>query len=66
MINRIVHLSEKALHKRYSDGAKIRGFPVKYVPIALGLCTIPFIVEPIDHFVTVMMNKTLRKYLSLP
>ena len=65
MINRIVHLSEKQINKRYASGAKIRGLPVKYVPIFLGLSTIPFIVEPIDHFTTVMMNHTLRKFLAL-
>ena len=38
--------------------------PVRYIPVAMGLMTIPFIVEPIDHFTDWMMDKTLRKMYS--
>ena len=62
LINRVVHTSEYFVWKKYAQGAKIRGVvPVRYIPVALGLSTIPFIVEPIDHFTSWMMDKTFRK-----
>ena len=33
----------------------------KMLPVTAGLCTIPFIVQPIDHGVDLLMNHTFRK-----
>lgn len=36
---------------------------VKWSPTMIGLAAIPFIIHPIDHFVDVLMDNTVRKVL---
>lgn len=35
---------------------------LKFVPVVLGLCTIPFIIGPIDHGTDWVLDNTTRKY----
>ena len=37
---------------------------VKYLPVAIGLSSIPFIVHPIDHFTDYLLDNTYRKILT--
>lgn len=61
LINRTVFAATWALNRAMPQQVKIGPVPVKFIPVAVGLSTIPFIVEPIDHSTTFMMDKTLRK-----
>lgn len=36
----------------------------KYFPTLIGLCSIPFIIHPIDHFVDYFMDNTYRKLFN--
>lgn len=59
-INRICWASQKMI-----KAAKLKGHPiVKFVPTALGLVSIPFIIHPIDGAIDSLMDKTYRKYVS--
>ena len=39
-------------------------YVVRWVPVLIGIATIPFIVEPIDHAVTVGMDYSVRKFYT--
>jgi hypothetical protein len=39
-------------------------FAVRWMPVAIGLGTIPFIVEPIDHGTNILLDYTLRKVIN--
>ncbi|CAB3400099.1 unnamed protein product [Caenorhabditis bovis] len=56
-INRFCHFSNLAL-------TKVSKLPVatrKWTVTLLGLATIPFIIHPIDNFVEISMNKSIRR-----
>lgn len=36
----------------------------RYIPTAIGLASIPFIISPIDHLVDYLMDESYRKYLK--
>uniref|UniRef100_A0A0N4ZQU1 Mitochondrial fission process protein 1 n=1 Tax=Parastrongyloides trichosuri TaxID=131310 RepID=A0A0N4ZQU1_PARTI len=59
-INRVCKLSNWILTK----GIKMSPIIAKPVTTAIGLATIPFIVRPIDAFVELTMDKTIRKNYS--
>ena len=61
LINRTVFAATWALNRAVPNKTRIGFVPVKLIPVAIGLSTIPFIVEPIDHSTTFMMDKTIRK-----
>ena len=58
-INRVVHGSQYLL-------AYCKAGPsvVRWAPVALGLSTIPFIVEPIDHGTNLLLDASLRKVIN--
>uniref|UniRef100_A0A6M2DH81 Mitochondrial fission process protein 1 n=1 Tax=Xenopsylla cheopis TaxID=163159 RepID=A0A6M2DH81_XENCH len=51
-INRITYFTSKFVQK---------GKMAQFVPTAVGLLSIPFIIKPIDHAVDLTMNYTFRK-----
>ncbi|CEF62093.1 Mitochondrial fission process protein 1 [Strongyloides ratti] len=59
-INRVCKMSNFILKK----GFKLTPILAKPITTAIGLATIPFIVKPIDAFVELAMDKTIRKYYS--
>lgn len=56
-IHAIVDNSKKLMLK---GNIKRKSF-LKYGPTFLGLCSIPFIIHPLDHFTDFFMDNTLRK-----
>ena len=36
----------------------------KWLPVSIGLMTIPFIVKPVDHGVEYAMDQTVRKVIT--
>ncbi|XP_058449819.1 mitochondrial fission process protein 1 [Malaya genurostris] len=58
-INRICWVSKKALEK-----GKVKGPLRKWVPTAIGLLAIPFIIHPIDRGVDFVMDETYRKFVK--
>ena|ERR1719469_26626 len=54
-INQVVSLSQKMIPNCTSGNRR-------FIPVFIGLATIPFIVHPIDSFTTWALEKTLRKY----
>ena len=61
IINRLVHSTEYFVKVKFPAGGKIGPVPIRFIPTIIGLGCIPFIVEPIDHFVDLSMDKTVRK-----
>ena len=59
-IHSIVKYSGKVI-KKCSDPASKFG---KFGPTIIGLCSIPFIIHPLDHVTDFSMNNTLRKFYS--
>ncbi|CAG9833319.1 unnamed protein product [Diabrotica balteata] len=57
-INRVCALSNYFLKK----SEKIPSYNRKWLVTGIGLFTIPFIIKPIDKFVDLAMDKSLRKY----
>jgi len=55
IINRIVHFSALVTQTRFGAAGKM------YIPVAMGLCSIPFIVKPIDHGTDLFMDVTYRR-----
>lgn len=55
IINRIVGLSRKSLGQ-YAKGN------FKFIPVCIGLGSIPLIIHPIDNATTWCMDRTLRKF----
>uniref|UniRef100_A0A0N5C7J9 Mitochondrial fission process protein 1 n=1 Tax=Strongyloides papillosus TaxID=174720 RepID=A0A0N5C7J9_STREA len=60
-INRICKFSNWILTK----GIKLSPILAKPLTTAIGLSTIPFIVKPIDAFVELAMDKTIRKNYTI-
>lgn len=62
-IHQIVHGSSKLVSKMSS----ITRYPrvAGLAPTIIGLCSIPFVVGPIDHGVEFAMDKTLRQYYEV-
>ncbi|EFO23906.1 hypothetical protein LOAG_04576 [Loa loa] len=60
MINRVCYLSTKLLSWSTKWPLKIQ----KLTSTLLGLCTIPFIVKPIDTAVEIGMESSIRKFYS--
>ena len=58
-INRICWAVGKGL-----KAAKFKHKMGKWIPTIVGLCSIPFIIHPIDRGVDVLMDNTYRKYLN--
>lgn len=56
-IHTIVHQSSKIIQKTRAV-EKLKRFG----PVGLGLASIPFIIQPIDHGVEWIMDNTIRKY----
>lgn len=52
VINRTVHASTYVL----TNLTKSSPAAIKWVPVMIGICTIPFIVEPIDHGTSLLMD----------
>ncbi|KAJ1358487.1 hypothetical protein KIN20_016920 [Parelaphostrongylus tenuis] len=59
-INRVCHFSGLLINRVSRWPAPVR----KWIVTAIGLCTIPFIVHPIDMAVEIGMNETLRRLYS--
>lgn len=57
-INRVCALSNFCLLKVQ----KLPNTNRKWLVTGIGLITIPFIIKPIDHYVDVVMDKSIRKY----
>ncbi|VDK76249.1 unnamed protein product [Litomosoides sigmodontis] len=60
MINRICYLSTHLLRRSTKWPLKVQ----KLTSTVLGLCTIPFIVKPIDLAVEIGMESSIRKFYS--
>lgn len=60
IINRTVEFSTWSLTKMQTAGVFKSAAAVRWLPVVIGVCTIPFIVEPIDHSITKAMDKTIR------
>jgi len=56
-IHAIVENSKKLFLKANIQKTSIK----KYGPTFIGLCSIPFIIHPLDHFSDYIMNNTIRK-----
>jgi hypothetical protein len=59
VINRYIHTIAWVL-KRTTLPIKV----IKYAPTVTGLCLIPFIVHPLDHFTDWAMDESFRKYVN--
>lgn len=59
IINRITYGSGRLIKM-----SKLKGIPRKWGATIIGLCSIPFIIRPIDHGVDILMDKTYRKYVT--
>ncbi|KAG7388078.1 Mitochondrial fission process protein 1 [Phytophthora pseudosyringae] len=57
-INRVVAMSSFAVQKAVKNSPVVR----RWAPTALGLGVIPLIIHPIDGFVDLAMDKTMRKW----
>ena len=62
-INRIVKVSKHGLLKRATLNHS--AFIQKSLPTAIGLISIPFIIHPIDNFVSFAMDNSLRPYMGI-
>ncbi|VIO88341.1 Uncharacterized protein BM_BM5767 [Brugia malayi] len=61
MINRVCYLSIKLLTRSTKWPLKVQ----KLTSTVIGLCTIPFIVKPIDTAVEIGMQSSIRKFYSV-
>lgn len=59
VINFIVSSSRMALRT-----VGLPAYLIKWFPTALGLCSIPVIIQPIDHAVDFILDNTTRKMLN--
>jgi mitochondrial fission process protein 1 len=66
LINKTVAFATFVLGKRFPSHTHFGPVPVRFVPVIVGLSTIPFIVSPIDNFTTYLMNMTMRKCYESP
>lgn len=70
VINRTVSVAQYFLHsfRNYSYSHAFFGgrLPIKFVPVFVGLSTIPFIVHPIDDATTTIMEYSFRRVFPLP
>ncbi|KAG6623181.1 Mitochondrial fission process protein 1 [Phytophthora cinnamomi] len=57
-INRVVAMSSIAVQRAVKSSPTVR----RWAPTAIGLGVIPLIIHPIDSFVDVAMDNTLRKW----
>jgi len=62
VINRTVHGSTWVLEK--IKNPRVTPFVIKWLPVMIGISTIPFIVHPIDNGTTLLLNKTTRKFYT--
>lgn len=60
VINFIVRSSRMALIRTVG----LPAYLIKWFPTALGLCSIPVIIQPIDHTVDFLLDNTTRKLLN--
>jgi hypothetical protein len=58
-VHSIVKYSDKFVKKMYGDVVKTS--KVRFVPVMLGLSSIPFIIHPIDNFTDWWMDNSIRK-----
>jgi len=58
-IHTIVHQSGNLFKKIFGKTSKLG----VWLPVALGLCSIPFIIHPLDHLTDYVMDNTLREYV---
>ena len=56
-INRVVATTRWAMMQKGSNNPGL----IKWVPVIAGISIIPFIVEPIDHGTSELLNVTIRK-----
>lgn len=56
---RITYFSGQLLRK-----VKAKKSIVQFLPVAIGLSSIPFIIHPIDHFTDYLMDNTYRKFVK--
>jgi fission process protein 1 len=63
-IHSIVKYSLKFLKKTIGEKSRL----TKFLPVALGLTSIPFIIHPLDHGTEWVMDKTIRSfyYIKVP
>lgn len=60
-IHAIVDNSKKMISKVKISNKKSL---IKYGPTFIGLCSIPFIIHPLDHFTDYFMDYTFRYFYS--
>lgn len=60
VINFIVRSSRMALSRTVG----LPAFAIKWFPTALGLCSIPVIIQPIDHAVDFLLDNSTRTWLN--
>lgn len=65
IINRTVKASTWLISKLAQNKLLHNKAVIRWAPVVIGICTIPFIVEPIDHSVTKVMDKTARTFYTL-
>ena len=63
-IHSIVKYSGKAIQKAHflESVPRVR----QWIPTIIGLCSIPFVIQPIDHGVLFALNNTTRRFYNLP
>jgi fission process protein 1 len=60
VINLIVRSSRMALSRTVG----LPAYAIKWFPTALGLCSIPVIIQPIDHAVDFLLDNSTRTWLN--
>ncbi|KAM7347860.1 mitochondrial fission process protein 1 [Cochliomyia hominivorax] len=58
-INRITYFSGLLLRQ-----VKAKKSVVRFLPVAIGLSSIPLIIHPIDHFTDYLLDNTYRKFIK--
>ena len=61
LINRTVEFSTWSLTRMQRGGVFKNATVIRWAPVLIGVLTIPFIVEPIDHSVSWLLDQTTRR-----
>ena len=64
-INRTVELSNWFMMNLQKKRLISSPFMVRWIPVMIGIGTIPFIVHPIDHGTTKFLDCTLRRIYTI-
>ncbi len=65
IINRTVEASTWSLTLLQKRGVLKSAAVIRWLPVSIGILTIPFIVEPIDHSMSWLLDKTTRRIYTV-